>query len=126
MNATPVRSDVSRLDALDRYEVLDFAPDPAIDEMVQLAAMACNAPVAAVSFLGSDRIFVYSRFGLRERELALGVLPCEETILADGVYEIGDTRLHAGFSPNGIVLSGRPYRFYAGAPIATPEGVRIG
>jgi two-component system sensor histidine kinase VicK len=126
MNATPVRSDVLRMDALDRYEVLDFAPDPGIDEIVELTAMACGAPIAAVSFLGMDRIFLYSSFGIRESELSLGTLPCEETILADGVYEIGDTRLHAGFSPNGIQLGGRVYRFYAGAPIATPEGVRIG
>jgi PAS domain S-box-containing protein len=114
------------MDALDRYEVLDFAPDPGIDEMVELAGMACSAPVAAVSFLGMDRIFLYSRVGVREHELALGTLPCEETVLADGVYEIGDTRLHAGYTANGIVLGGRAYRFYAGAPIATPEGVRIG
>jgi PAS domain S-box-containing protein len=126
MNATPVRSDVLRMDALDRYEVLDFAPDPGIDEIVELTAMACRAPIAAVSFLGMDRIFLYSSVGIRESELPLGTLPCEETILADGVYEIGDTRLHAGYSPNGIQLDGRIYRFYAGAPIATPEGVRIG
>jgi two-component system, OmpR family, sensor histidine kinase VicK len=126
MNATPARSEVSRMDALDHYEVLDFAPDPGIDELAELAAMICNAPIAGVAFLGSDRIFIYSRLGFRDRELPLETLPCEETVLAEGVYEIGDTRQHPGFAPGGIQLGGRSFRFYAGAPITTLEGVRIG
>ena len=126
MNALLVKDEALRIEALNQYEVLNSAPDPVLDDLTQLAAQICDTPVAAVSFIGSDRIWIRSRFGMDSLELSLGSLPCETTILGDTVYEISDTRNNPDYAPDGILLEGRAYRFYAGAPLTTPGGISIG
>jgi two-component system, OmpR family, sensor histidine kinase VicK len=126
MNALLVKDEALRVEALHQYEALNSAPDPVLDDLTQLAAQICDTPVAAVSFVGTDRIWIRSRFGCDAVELSLGSLPCETTILGDSVYEIQDTRIHPDYTPDGILLEGRAYRFYAGAPLTTPNGVTIG
>src|SRR5260370_2447168 len=126
MNALLVKDEALRIEALNQYEVLNSAPDPVVDDLTQLAAQICDTPVAAVSFIGSDRIWIRSRFGMESLELSLGSLPCETTILGDTVYEISDARNNPDYAPDGILLEGRPYRFYAGAPLTTPGGISIG
>jgi two-component system sensor histidine kinase VicK len=126
MNALMVKDEALRIEALTQYEVLNSAPDPVLDDLTQLAAQICDTPVAAVTFIGTDRIWVRSRFGMESLELSLGSLPCETTILGDTVYEIPDTRNDLHYAPDGILLEGDAYRFYAGAPLTTPAGVNIG
>jgi PAS domain S-box-containing protein len=131
MNGTLAKSDVTRseslrLETLDRYQVIDAAADPAIDDLVELAAKVCNMPVAGVCFAAADRIWIYSRYGMRELELPLGTLPSGPPFRTQSVYEIPDTRQHPNLAPGGIFLSGRTFRFYAGAPLISASGVRIG
>jgi PAS domain S-box-containing protein len=120
------RNEAQRLETLDRYQIADAAPDPAIDDLAELAAKICNAPVAGVSFATDSHICIYGRYGIREIELPLGSLPSGPLFRSQCVYEIPDTRQHPEFTPGGIFLSGRSFRFYAGAPLITPSGVRIG
>jgi two-component system, OmpR family, sensor histidine kinase VicK len=126
MNALLVKDEALRIEALNQYEVLNSAPDPVLDDLTRLAAQICDTPVAAISLVGSDRIWLRSRFGVESPDVSLGSLPCETTILGDTVYEIPDARNDPDYAPDGIILEGRPYRFYAGAPLATPGGVSIG
>jgi two-component system, OmpR family, sensor histidine kinase VicK len=127
MNALLVKKDEAlRIEALNQYEVLNSVPDPVLDDLTRLAAQLCDTPVAAVSFVGPDRLWIRSRFGMESHELSLGSLPCETTILGDTVYEISDARNDRDYAPDGILLEGHAYRFYAGAPLTTPGGVSIG
>jgi PAS domain S-box-containing protein len=131
MNGTLAKSEVARnealrLETLDRYQIVDAAADPAIDDLVELAAKICSASVAGVAFPAANRIWIHARYGMLEVELPLGSLPSGPPFRTQSVYEIPDTRHHPEFAPGGIVISGRTYRFYAGAPLITPSGVRIG
>jgi two-component system, OmpR family, sensor histidine kinase VicK len=126
MNALLVKDEALRIEALNQYEVLNSAPDPVLDDLTRLAAQICDTPVAAISLVGSDRIWLRSRFGVESLDVSLGSLPCETTILGDTVYEIPDARNDPDYAPDGIILEGRAYRFYAGAPLTTPGGVSIG
>jgi PAS domain S-box-containing protein len=126
MNALHVKDEVLRIEALNQYEVLNAAPDPILDDITGLAAQVCHAPVAAVSLVGNDRIWLKSRFGVNASDVSLGSLPCETTILGDTLYEIQDARLDPNYTPEGILLEGRHYHFYAGVPLITPGGINIG
>src|ERR1700678_35272 len=126
MNALLVKDEALRIEALNQYEVLNSAPDPILDDITGLAAQLCDTPVAAITLIGADRIWVRSRFGIESQELALGSLPCETPILGDTGYEITDARNDPDYAPDGIIVEGRPYRFYAAAPLTTPGGVNIG
>ncbi|MEO8736044.1 MAG: PAS domain S-box protein [Edaphobacter sp.] len=126
MNAPLIQDDVLRIETLNQYEVLNSAPDPILDDITRLAAQFCNAPVAAISLLGADRIWLKSRCGIDTPDLPLGGLPCEKVILADTIYEIQDARLDPNYTPDGILLEDRHYYFYAGVPLTTLGGVKLG
>jgi two-component system, OmpR family, sensor histidine kinase VicK len=121
-----VRSETLRLDTLERYGLSGASADQAVDEIVEVAARSCNAPFSGIAFQDASRIWLYSRFGLPENELPIGTLPSEVSPLLDGIYEILDTRQHPTFAPRGMVLAGRSMRFFAGVPLTTLAGVRLG
>ena len=115
-----------RLETLDQYEVIRAAPDPALDDLAELAAKACNAPIAGISFAAADRIRIHARYGIADTELPLGSLPAVPPMRSHSVYEVPDTAQLPAFAPAGIAIAGRSFRFYAGAPLLTPSEVRIG
>jgi two-component system sensor histidine kinase VicK len=121
-----IRSEAQRLDILERYRVLDAAPDAALDDLAELAAKICGTQAAAVCFAAANRIVLNGRYGISELELPLGTLPPETQPRASNIFQIDDTSLHPLFAPAGISLSGRAWRFYASTPLTTPSGVRIG
>jgi PAS domain S-box-containing protein len=115
-----------RLRAIDQYLLSAATPDPGLEEITRLAADICNTPTAAISIVQADEIVFYARFGPGPRRIPRGPFPCELCILSDDLLEIPDARYHPTFRPDGILIGGRAFRFYAGAPLTTPEGVRIG
>src|SRR4051812_30286177 len=100
MNGTLPKSDVARseslrLETLERYQIVDSIADPALDDIAELAAKICNAPVAGLSFNAADRIWIHARYGMREFELPLGSLPSGPPFRTLSVYEIPDAREHS-------------------------------
>src|ERR1700759_3541973 len=103
MNALQVKDEALRIEPQNQYEVLNSATDPILDDITSLAAQLCETPVAAISLIGQDRIWLRSRVGIESRELSLGSTPCETTILGDTIYEITDARNDLDFAPDGII-----------------------
>ncbi len=126
MNPTLVKDDALRMEALEQYGLVEAAPDPVVDDLVRLAAQLCSVPIAGVAMVGAESLFINSRVGPGPSRIPRGHSPVEQTILGDNVYEVPDARYHPDFSPDGIMIAGRTYRFFAGAPLATPAGVTIG
>ncbi len=126
MNALLVKDEALRIEALNQYEVLNYTPDPVLDDLCRLAAQVCDVPMVAISLIGADRIWLKSRVGIGATELALGSTPCESTILGDTLYELPDVRQNRDFSQSGLRVDGINVRFYAGAPLTTPGGISIG
>ena len=126
MNAVLIMDETLRLQAIQQYEILDTPPDPSLDDITRLAANLCGTPVAAISIVDENRIWFKSRIGITQREIPRADSPCDATIRGDDVYEIPDALQHSQFSPLGIDLGATHERFYAGAPLTTPDGVSIG
>ncbi len=121
-----IRSEAARLDTLERYRVLDGTATPALDDLAELVAKICGTQAAAISFIAANRIVLRGRYGIADTELPLASLPPEPPLRTQPVYEIADTRTHPLFSPNGLFLSGRAFRFYASVPLITQSGLPIG
>ena len=124
------KSETLRLRALDQYQIAHGVADARLDaeltELTSLAAQICGTPLAGISLVGSDTIYFLARVGPGPQRVLRGRLPCELAIQRNTVLEIPDARYHPAFRPDGILVSGRTLRFYAGAPIATPQGVNLG
>jgi PAS domain S-box-containing protein len=120
------KDDLQRLEALEQYEALNAAPDPMLAELTSLAADICGVPMAGISLMAGDTIHFLARVGPGAPRLPRRKMPCDTCVRQDAVYEIPDARYHKDYRPDGIMISGRAFRFYAGAPLTTPAGITIG
>jgi PAS domain S-box-containing protein len=126
MSVHAPQDELLRTQALEQYGILKHPPDPALDEIVRLAAQICDCPVGGIALCDGNRQVYKSVLGLRFFEQPANNTPCEATLLADAILEIQDAFSDSAFAPVGITLGIRSFRFYAGTPLTTPLGVRIG
>lgn len=124
---TPIPfNEAQRLEALASYQVLDSAPEPAFDSLTRLAARHFGAPIALVSLLDEGRQWFMSRVGIDTSETPRGVAFCAHAIMDDAVMVVPDATEDARFTANPLVTGPLGLRFYAGAPLITRSGFRLG
>ncbi|MCQ4257894.1 PAS domain S-box protein [Stutzerimonas stutzeri] len=126
MPASSPPRELSRLAALLRYEILDTPDETAFDDFTQLASYLCDTPIALISLVDDHRQWFKSRLGLDVSETARELSFCTYTIEAPGIFEVNDARLDQRFRDNPLVTGDPHIRFYAGAPLTTPDGYNLG
>ena len=115
-----------RLERLNAYGVLDTPREPAFDRIVFTAAQLMRTPVAQISLVSADRQWFKAQVGFVMAETPRAAAFCSATITSDDVLVVEDATADPRFARNPLV-TGPPYiRFYAGAPLITPEGYRVG
>ena len=100
--------------------------EPAYDELAEIAGHVCEAPVALVSFVDRDRQWFKSAQGLPDRETPLDQSVCRYALRQPDVFIVPDLAQDVRFAHYGIVTQKHPLRFYAGAPLVTPDGYALG
>ena len=127
MTPAPIKAgEDERLAALRRYEVLDTEAEAEFDDFTRLAAQLCGTPIALISLVDADRQWFKSRVGLDAPETPRDISFCGHAIYGDEPFEISNALNDPRFQDNPLV-SGQPgIRFYAGAPLITPDGHGIG
>jgi len=115
-----------RLAALYRLAVLDTPPEVGFDRIVTLAADIFRVPMALVTLVDRDRQWFKAVHGLERGETPRQLAFCAYTILDDQVCLVPDARRDARFALNPYVTGDPSIRFYAGAPLITPDGFRVG
>ncbi|WP_034387239.1 sensor domain-containing diguanylate cyclase [Deinococcus sp. YIM 77859] len=127
MSAAPLPDhEYARLLELARYDVLDTPPEAAFDRLTRLTARVLRVPVAAIHFVDQDRQWGKSCFGTGDTAVRREVSFCAWTILEDGVLLVPDTTRDPRFQDNPLVTGPARLRMYAGAPLVTPRGYRLG
>ena len=114
-----------RLLALERYDVLDTPAEPSFAKIAQLTALVLDAPIAVLGFLDGSRHWFKAAFGTVKRENSRAESFCTQTIEQTGVLEVTDALLDSRFSALPAVTDAG-IRAYAGVPITTADGERIG
>ncbi len=115
-----------RLSSLYDLDILDSQREGIFDEVTELAASLCNAPIALVSLIDESRQWFKARVGLEAAETARSVSFCSHAILQPGIFMVQDTLDDPRFFDNPLVTGPPHIRFYAGAPLFTAEGFGLG
>src|SRR3954453_4949191 len=118
--------EAKRLAALHRYQGLGTAEAAAIDRITEIAARLFQAPVAVVSFVDRDRQWFKSHFGLNIAETPRAASFCAHAILSNDVMVVPDAAKDERFRSVPMAVGSVRIRFYAGAPLITPNGLRLG
>ena len=127
MKSPPTAWDESaRLSALARYEIPGAAPERELDDLARLAALVCDAPIARISFVGQEREWYKASIGLGETEGPRDASFCGHAILERDVLVVPDAAKDERFADSPLVVGAAGVRFYAGAPLVTPDGQTLG
>jgi diguanylate cyclase (GGDEF)-like protein len=115
-----------RLLDLARYEILDTPREVVFDRITRLAARLLRTPTAVINFVDQDRHWGKSTVGVGDNTAPRHISFCAWTILQDRPLVVEDTRNDPRFAHNPMVTGEPHIRMYAGAPLTTPAGQRIG
>ena len=123
---SPHTQEQSRIAKLHSYDVLRTAPEADYDDIAQIAAQVCGAPIALVGFIDERSHWLKACCGIDLVEIPLKESFCQYTIQQDDVLVVENTARDARFSGLPSVAREASILFYAGAPLITPDGYRIG
>ena len=116
-----------RLQELQSFNVLDSDAEQAYDDLVKLASIICDTPIALVSLVDGDRQWFKAKVGLSAMETPRGQAFCAHAITnPDELMEVHDALEDKRFVNNPLVTGDLGIRFYAGAPLLTPSGSALG
>lgn len=127
MIAAPIpANEQKRLQELYSLELLDTSYEEEFDEIVRIASKICNAPMSVVTLLDSQRQWFKAKVGMEEDETGRDVSFCGHAIMGEGVMEIPNALNDERFYDNPLVTGSPSIRFYAGMPLVTQRGYKIG
>ncbi|RZL85770.1 MAG: PAS domain S-box protein [Sphingomonas sp.] len=112
--------------ALARYAVMDTPRERSFDELAELTARLCDAPIAVINLIGEDRQFFKAEVGLGVRETPLESSFCVKALLEDELLVVPDMTDDTRFDCNPLVTGEPHIRSYAGALLKTDDGLPIG
>ena len=119
-------NETKRLEALRRYRILDTPAEQAFEDFAFLASTLCQAPIALMTLVDTDRQWFKARLGLDETETPREQAFCAHTILGTEVMVVEDATRDERFANNALVTAEPHIRFYAGAPLIDSEGNGLG
>lgn len=112
--------------AVRRYDVLDTPPDGTFDRITAIAARVCDVPISTITIVDVDRIWFRSSHGLELDDIGRDPGLCASAIFRPGPYVVGDAASDPRTLDNPLVRGELGLRFYAAAPLTTPDGYRLG
>lgn len=115
-----------RLEALGEYRIMDTPPDEDFDRLVALASRLFDVPTVLISLVERERQFFKARIGFDPCETSRDVSFCTHAIMQDDIMVVLDATQDARFSTNPLVIGPPFIRFYAGKPLVSPKGIKLG
>ena len=121
----PIDED-ARLQNLYDYDIIGTPPEESFDEIVRLASKICKVPVSLITLVDADWQWFKAKTGLDATGAPREISFCGHAILNGEIFVIPDASKDLRFHDNPLVAGHPEIRFYAGVPLISPEGSRLG
>jgi PAS domain S-box-containing protein len=115
-----------RIQELHALAVLDTKTDPRFDDIVRLSAHIIGCPISLISLVDVDRQWFKAKVGIDASETPREHSFCAHAIHEDKTLVVEDATCDHRFADNPLVTGEPSIRFYAGHPLTTSEGYRVG
>jgi diguanylate cyclase (GGDEF)-like protein len=115
-----------RLQALDRYDILDTPREEAFDRIAHLIRTIFDVPIGIVSMIDAHRQWYKAATGMANSEAELKNTFCRYTLEGTAPLVIPDATKDQRVAGNPYVQGDPHIRFYAGVPLRTRDGFNIG
>lgn len=118
--------DAARLAELQRYDLLNSAPEAVFDRLTRMGAQAFGTSICLISLVDHDRQWFKARHGMPVRQTERSSAFCDYAIRDTRPTVILDATKDARVAQNPLVTGWPNIRFYAGAPLISPRGFALG
>ena len=120
------KNELQRQAAVERYCILDTPEEENFDNITALMSQLTGAPVSLITLLDNDRNYLKSHHGVPFSESPRNISFCGHAINSEApVTIVEDASKDTRFADNPLVTD-EGVRFYAGSPLVTPDGFRLG
>lgn len=120
------KDEKARLKNLRSLDILDTPPEERFDRLTRIANRLFDVPIALVSLVDDDRQWFKSSVGLAARETPRDISFCGHAILGDDIFVVNDTATDKRFVDNPLVVDDPNIKFYAGCPLTSQSGFKLG
>src|SRR5437667_8226066 len=103
MSAPIPLNEVKRLKVLWQYELLDTVPEEVFDDLTELAARICEAPIAMITLVDEKRQWFKSKVGVSVNETSRDISFCSRAIEQSDLFIIPDAAMDERFAQNPLV-----------------------
>ena len=121
-----VHQEAFRLDAVRRYLDLTLTKEKQLQEIAAIAAEICNTPIALITLVDETSQHFIAKVGLDLECTTREESFCAHTIRQDDILMVPDSILDERCAVSPLVTGTPHIRFYAGTPLETFEGFKIG
>jgi PAS domain S-box-containing protein len=97
-----------------------------LQDTVTLTSKIFNCPIASINLVSNDTVYLKVKKGTTLNEYPLELSYCIQSIKHNRLLIIPDTLQDDYFGKQTVIPAIPGTRFYAGAPLITPDGFRIG
>jgi diguanylate cyclase (GGDEF)-like protein len=116
----------TRLKTLKSLDVLDTEPEERFDRLTRMSKRLFGVPIALVSLVDENRQWFKSCVGLDVSETPRDISFCGHAILGSDIFVIPDAAKDERFADNPLVVNEPKIRFYAGCPLRSRNGSKLG
>ena len=127
MKEAPIPKDeFKRIASVYALDLLDTPPEERFGQLTRCATLIFHVPISTLTIVDATREWFKSCQGLDKTEGDRAISFCGHALVEDEILVIPDTTKDERFADNPMV-TGQPHiKFYAGVPIMSVDGVRIG